>query len=128
MTGFHFTDIPPVAISVRDQQRAVDFYVGVLGFQKRMDVPLGQLGGRWITVGPAESVAAISLVAATDHAPSGGDTGIRLAAADAAAAHRRLADRGVEVAELLKWDGIPPMFSFRDPDGNRLVIIEKPTR
>ena len=34
--------------------------------------------------------------------------------------------RGGDVDELLLWDGVPPMFSFRDPDGNALVITEVP--
>ena len=30
-----------------------------------------------------------------------------------------------EVGELLRWDGVPPMFSFDDPDGNRYYIVEE---
>jgi lactoylglutathione lyase len=26
--------------------------------------------------------------------------------------------------DVLRWPGVPPMFVFRDPDGNRLEIIE----
>jgi catechol 2,3-dioxygenase-like lactoylglutathione lyase family enzyme len=25
---------------------------------------------------------------------------------------------------VLRWPGVPPMFAFRDPDGNGLEIIE----
>ena len=32
--------------------------------------------------------------------------------------------KGVDVDELLRWPGVPIMFSFRDEDGNRLKIIE----
>ncbi|HUA46515.1 MAG TPA: hypothetical protein VMA77_14890 [Solirubrobacteraceae bacterium] len=31
---------------------------------------------------------------------------------------------GVEVDELLRWPGVPPMFAFRDPDRNRHAIVE----
>ena len=38
-----------VSIPVRDQQKALDFYTGVLGFIKKVDAPLGE-GNRWLTV------------------------------------------------------------------------------
>ncbi len=38
-----------VSIPVRDQQKALDFYTGTLGFVKKVDVPLGG-GNRWLTV------------------------------------------------------------------------------
>lgn len=38
-----------VSIPVRDQQKALDFYTGVLGFVKKTDMPLGG-GNRWLTV------------------------------------------------------------------------------
>jgi predicted enzyme related to lactoylglutathione lyase len=28
-------------------------------------------------------------------------------------------------AEILRIPGVPAMFSFRDPDGNRLYIVER---
>jgi hypothetical protein len=34
--------------------------------------------------------------------------------------------RGVKVGDLLRWDGVPPMFEFDDPDGNRFQIVEVP--
>lgn len=38
-----------VSIPVRDQQKALDFYTDVLGFVKKVDIPLGG-GNRWLTV------------------------------------------------------------------------------
>lgn len=38
-----------VSIPVRDQQHALDFYTGTLGFVKKVDAPLGG-GNRWLTV------------------------------------------------------------------------------
>ena len=32
------------------------------------------------------------------------------------------------VGELLRWDGVPPMFTFDDPDGNRFYIVEESMR
>ena len=34
-------------------------------------------------------------------------------------------ERGVNVGELLRWDGVPPMYTFDDPDGNRFYVVEE---
>ncbi|WP_336215124.1 VOC family protein [Nonomuraea sp. LPB2021202275-12-8] len=49
------TGIRTVGVPVTDQDRALDFYVGTLGMEKRLDAPVEQLGGRWIEVAPAGS-------------------------------------------------------------------------
>jgi predicted enzyme related to lactoylglutathione lyase len=49
---------------------------------------------------------------------------IRFATDDAEAAHRALTDAGVDADDILNWPGVPPMFSFRDPDGNTFSITE----
>lgn len=36
-----------------------------------------------------------------------------------------IASRGMNVGELLRWPGVPPMFTFDDLDGNRFVIHEQ---
>ncbi|MEM7105704.1 MAG: VOC family protein [Bacteroidota bacterium] len=38
-----------VSIPVLDQQKALDFYTDILGFVKKVDLPLGG-GNRWLTV------------------------------------------------------------------------------
>jgi len=38
-----------VSIPVSDQQKALDFYTDILGFEKKMDIPLSE-GNRWLTV------------------------------------------------------------------------------
>jgi lactoylglutathione lyase len=32
--------------------------------------------------------------------------------------------RGVDVGELLRWPGVPPMYSFKDGDGNVFEVVE----
>lgn len=115
-----------VGVPVSDQDRALDFYVGTLGFEKLMDAPVEQLGGRWIELSPPRPAVAIALTPANDNVPAGVDTGIRFTTDDAAALHAQLCDDGVDVDELLRWEGIPPMFEFRDPDGNVLYVSELP--
>jgi lactoylglutathione lyase len=118
------TGVRTIGVHVTDQDRAVDFYVGTLGLEKRLDAPVEQLGGRWIEVAPPGSATTIALVPAGPGATTGAETGIRLTTADAASLHKDLVARGVDVGELLRWDGVPPMFALRDPDGNGLEIVE----
>jgi lactoylglutathione lyase len=120
----HITDVMNIGVPVTDQDRALAFYTEKLGFETRRDVPLPQFGGRWIEVAPTGATITLSLVPARDGVPAGVETGIRLAAEDAAAVHAALQDRGVDVGELLRWPGVPAMFAFHDGDGNGLEIVE----
>lgn len=113
-----------VGVPVRDQDRALEFYVGVLGFEKLVDTPIGQFGGRWIEVRPPLSAVTVALTPARAETPGAVDTGIRFTTEDAAALHAELSSRGVDVDELLRWPGVPPMFDFRDQDGNVLYVSE----
>ncbi|HKS48863.1 MAG TPA: VOC family protein [Amycolatopsis sp.] len=118
------TGVPVVGVPVTDQNRALEFYTGTLGMEKRVDVPLAQLGGRWLVVAPPGSPTGLALVPAHEGVPAGVETGIRLATPDAAALHAQLRERGVTVGDLLRWEGVPPMFAFQDPDGNGLEIVQ----
>lgn len=119
------TDLRTVGVPVTDQDRAVEFYVGTLGFEKRLDAPIGP-GIRWIEVAPPGAVTSIALVAAPAESPVGVDTGIRLSTTDAEAEHHSMRDRGVPVGDLLLWEDVPAMFTFRDQDGNSLYVVETP--
>jgi catechol 2,3-dioxygenase-like lactoylglutathione lyase family enzyme len=123
MTTTHFTGLHTVAVPVRDQDAALAFYRDTLGFEVRMDGDL-QEGFRWIEVAPPGAAVSVALVQEGQGQEAGIDTGIRLATLDAAADHATLGDQGVRVEELLRWDGVPPMFSMRDLDGNVLYVTE----
>ncbi len=114
-----------IAVPVADHDRALAFYVDTLGFEKRMDATFGE-GQRWVEVAPAGATTTIALAPAHEGSPAGVDTGIRLSTADAGADHADLSARGVEVdPEVMRWPGVPPMFSMCDPDGNRLYLVEQ---
>ncbi len=123
-TKTRISDVRTVAIPVTDQDRALSFFVDSLGFEKRLDVPFGG-GQRWIEVAPPGSQTSIALPPAGGATPPV-DTGIRLSTASADDDHAALKSRGVDVdAEVLRFgEGVPPMFSFRDPDGNTLYVVE----
>jgi catechol 2,3-dioxygenase-like lactoylglutathione lyase family enzyme len=111
------TGVGAVGVPVTDQDRAVEFYVDTLGFEKRRDVPFGD--GRWIEVAPPGATTTIALV------PAGVPAGIRLATEDAVADHAELLARGADVdQEVLTMPEAPPMFGLRDPDGNSLILVQ----
>jgi predicted enzyme related to lactoylglutathione lyase len=118
----HIRQVSTVAVPVADADRAIEFYVGTLGLEKRRDLPFGD-GSRWIEVAPAGATTTIALAPPGDNA-TGVDTGIRLATDDCEADHRELRNRGADVDEIMNWPGVPPMFSLRDSDGNTLYIVE----
>jgi hypothetical protein len=82
-------------------------------------------GRRWIEVAPAGASTSIALVAAHEGVPAGVETGIRLTALHVDANHAALRERGVDADDVLRWEGVPPMFAFRDQDGNGLEIVEQ---
>ena len=119
------TKLNVASIYVLDKDEALEFYVGKLGLAKRLDVPYAG-GHRWIEVGPAgPATTTIALVPARQGIPAGVETGIRLTTADADGDHARLLAHGVDAGEVLRWAGAPPMFAFRDQDGNGLEIVEQ---
>jgi len=121
MTTTTLTDIRTVAVPATDQERAVAFYVDRLGFEKRMDAEIEE-GFRWIEVAPPGARVSIAIITAQGGA--GVDTGIRLTTPDAAAEHASMREKGIEVDDLLEMPGVPPMFTFRDGDGNTLYVVE----
>jgi catechol 2,3-dioxygenase-like lactoylglutathione lyase family enzyme len=118
------TQVRTIAVPTTDQARSLAFYTDVLGFEKTLDAPFGP-GQRWIEVTPPGGGATIALPPRGD-APTGIDTGIRLETDDAEADHETLKAAGANVdAEVLRYPGVPPMFAFRDPDGNTLYIVQR---
>jgi catechol 2,3-dioxygenase-like lactoylglutathione lyase family enzyme len=118
------TRIGTVIVPVNDQEQALAFYVETLGFEKRLDAPFGQ-GGRWIEVAPPGAATTIALVQAPEDDPTG--IVVSLATDDADGDHETLLSRGVEAdaAVLRMGEYVPPMFTFRDPDGNRFRMVQR---
>ena len=55
------TRIGTVIVPVSDQDRALEFYVGTLGFEVRIDGAFGD-GGRWLEVAPPGAATTLALV------------------------------------------------------------------
>jgi lactoylglutathione lyase len=116
----HITGVRTVSIPVDDQETAMAFYTETLGFSLLRDMPTPQ-GGRWIELAPANDGVILTLEPAPP-AVTRGAIGIRFTTDDIDAAHAALTDRGVDTDEILRWPHIPPMFAFRDPDGNAFSV------
>jgi catechol 2,3-dioxygenase-like lactoylglutathione lyase family enzyme len=119
------TQVGRVIIPVSDQDAAIAFYTGTLGFSLVADVPFGE-GERWVEVAPPGGGAAIALVPPRGEYQPGRMTGIALSSPDARSDHAELKGKGVDVdAELMGGDGtVPLLFAFRDRDANHLMIVE----
>src|SRR3954470_9334923 len=115
-----------VCVTVADTDRAIDFYVDTLGFEKVVDVPMGP-GMRWVEAAVAGTTTTIALAPPPpDQQAGGSQTGICLDTTDVDADHAALKAAGVEVDDAVRrfGDPVPPMFWLRDPDGNSLLIVE----
>jgi catechol 2,3-dioxygenase-like lactoylglutathione lyase family enzyme len=118
--------IATVIIPVADQERAIEFYVDRLGFDKRVDVPFGN-GYRWVEVGLAGQETTIALSPPPEGTPTGNrETGISLQTDDIDGYYETLKAAGVDVDEQVQrmGDPVPPMFWFRDPEGNTLMVVQ----
>lgn len=133
-------EVGTVFVPVADQDRALEFYVGQLGFEKRADFSYGE-GSRWIEVAPPGAANTISLVPPSEGESAGGDEAhCAFATEDIEADHATLRASGVQVdAEIARTgkrrsglvsievsvgDPVPAQFFFRDTDGNRFLIVQ----
>ncbi|PSL02115.1 glyoxalase/bleomycin resistance protein/dioxygenase superfamily protein [Haloactinopolyspora alba] len=118
MATTHLTKVGTVGIAVTDQDLALEFYVGTLGFEVRRDVELGPL--RWIEVAPPGAITTVAPV------PAEIPAGLRFFTPDADAAHAHLRESGADTdPQVLRMDAAPPMFAFRDPDGTTHFVVEE---
>ena len=122
-TASRIGEINLVMIPSTDQDRSIEFYE-TLGFEKRTDIPFGGRY-RWVEVYPPRGTTGIALAPPREGDPTGIQTGISLTTDDNDATHARLKASGVDVdAEVARMgEPVPPMFWFRDPDGNTLLIV-----
>ena len=120
------TQVGRVVVTVADTDRAIDFYVGTLGFEKVVDLPMNE-DMRWVEVAVAGTPTTIAIAPPPPGTEAGGvQTGICLDTTDVDADHAALKAAGADVDEAVSRFGgpVPPMFWFRDPDGNSLLVVQ----
>lgn len=116
------TRVLSVSVPVSDQDAALSFYLDVLGCELRYDVEVWP-GARMVEVVPPGSDVGLVLLPRDSPLPMA----VRLGTSDADAAYARLTDADGVVLhneEVLRWEGVPPMFHFSDPEGNGLVYLQ----
>ena len=128
--------IKVVSIPVRDQQKALDFYTNILGFLKKVDIPLGE-GNRWLTVvSPSDSDGPeILLEPAPNHFEparvyqdallEAGIPHTQLYVDDIQAEFERLSQLGVVFSMDPTDAGTVLVAIFKDNCGNHIQLVEE---
>jgi predicted enzyme related to lactoylglutathione lyase len=112
-----FTSIP-----VRDQDRALQFYVDALGFTLVTDQPMGP-GQRWIELRPPKGDAGIALFTPPGHENRVGTfTGISMECDDVQKTYEELGAKGVEFAKPPKKESWGTSAVMKDSEGNQIVL------
>lgn len=122
-------------IFVLDQEEALDFYVGKLGFEKRNDIDMGFM--RWLTVAlPGDDVELLLALPASpgmsdrdaeqlrDLITKGFAGGVFFYTDDCRRTHEELEAKGVEITDepTERFYGID--MGARDPFGNHMRITQ----
>ena len=126
MSKLNIEKVGRVVVTVADTDRAIGFYTDQLGFEKVVDIPMGP-DMRWVEVALPGRETNIALAPPPPGQQAGGSqTGICIDTSDVDADHESLKAAGVDVDDEVSRYGapVPPMFWFRDPDGNSLLIVE----
>jgi catechol 2,3-dioxygenase-like lactoylglutathione lyase family enzyme len=124
-TATGISTISLVIIPSTDQDKAIEFYEA-LGFEKRTDVGFGDQY-RWVEVYPPTGTTGIALAPPRPGDLTGVQTGISLPTDDIEKTYATMKSLGVDVdAEISRMGApVPPMFWFRDADGNTLLVVEQ---
>ncbi|TDD36357.1 glyoxalase [Nonomuraea terrae] len=113
------SSILTVTVPVADQDRALDFYTGVLGFEVRTDNPFPM--GRWLTVAPKGAGTTLLLASwFPGMAPIGGLV-VAAPDLDELADRLRAAEVAFEGPEQQAWGR---QLLFHDPFGNGFVVSQ----
>ncbi len=136
-----FTDIAITPMYVTDQDAALDFYIGKLGFVLDTDADLGHM--RWLTVklpsSPDRQVLLQRIGDATatgspetasmlrELTERGSSSWMILASDDVRADQTRLAAAGVEITQEVVEQPYGTDMAIRDPFGNQIRITQYAT-
>ncbi len=121
------------SVLVDDQEKALQFYTGVLGFVKKTDIPMGE--ARWLTVVSPQDPDGTELLLEPDEHPAAGPFKEALVADgipftsfgvdDVKAEFSRLRDRGVRFTQEPLEMGPVTTAVFDDSCGNLIQIAQQ---
>lgn len=122
----NITGTPATIVPVSDHDAAIAFYCDKLGFEIVSDESFAG-DQRWVEVKAPGSDHAIAFGKPPEGSPIGVMTGILISTSDIDADHAAMAAMGIDVDEqvMRHGDPVPPMFWFRDQDGNILLLAER---
>jgi catechol 2,3-dioxygenase-like lactoylglutathione lyase family enzyme len=122
--------VAAVALVVPDYDRAIDFYVGKLGFRLTADIDQGRK--RWVTIAPpgggADLVLARADAPAQDAAvgnQAGGRVFLFLETDDFDRDHALMLAAGVQFEEDPRHEPYGTVAVWRDPFGNRWDLLQR---
>ncbi len=115
-----FNHIDIISIPVADQQKAKQFYIEMLGFELKVESPMGP-NQNWVQLGLDGAQTSITLVTWFDAMPPGSVQGLVLDTANIEQAHAALKNKGLDIGDV---DSMPwgRFATFSDPDGNGWVL------
>ena len=120
--------IQVTGVFVSDQNKALEFYRDVLGFEVKNDMHLSE-DFRWLEVAPPGADVSLSLASPMNSGQAGGPTNIIFDTEDIDATASTLKGKGVTFVQEpapQPWGGIMAMFS--DPDGNVFSLVQRTDR
>jgi predicted enzyme related to lactoylglutathione lyase len=120
------------AVTVDDQEKALQFYTNVLGFEKDKDIPMGPY--RWLTVRAPEGLPGVELVLEPIGFPpaavyqkaryEAGVPSYAFFSADLATEYQKLVERGVQFRGEPKDMGPVIVATFDDTCGNLMNLVQ----
>lgn len=123
-----------ISLLVADQERALDFYTRVLGFQKMADIPMGEY--RWLTVTSPDGIDGVELVLEPMAFPpsqvyqralfEAGIPATAVTTPDIVAEFARLSARGVVFRGTPTEMGPVTVVMFEDTCGNLINLVQPP--
>jgi catechol 2,3-dioxygenase-like lactoylglutathione lyase family enzyme len=114
------TDLGVISVPVSDQDRALAFYVDVLGLELIDDSPMGPTM-RWLRVGPKLAQTSLTLVTWFPTMAPGSLKGLLFNTDDLDGDVERIRSAGVDVSEMREetWGRY---VTLDDPDGNGIIV------
>ena len=126
-------NIVVTSVFVDDQEKALRFYTDVLGFRKKMDVPMGH--SRWLTVVSPDAPDGVQLLLEPDEHPAvkpfkralvaDGIPSASFGVDDVHAEHQRLVSLGVQFSQPPVAMGPVTTAVFEDTCGNLIQIAKQ---
>jgi catechol 2,3-dioxygenase-like lactoylglutathione lyase family enzyme len=120
------------SVMVDDQEKALRFYTTILGFVKKMDIPMGPF--RWLTVSSPEGIEGVELVLEPMGFPpaqtyqqalfAAGIPATAFISKDIHAEYGRLKDLGVKFRSEPRSMGPITSVLFEDTCGNLINLVQ----